>query len=189
MSKPVPTPRIEPVEIMQPGTSSCQGCGHGVIARNAMKTFGENTVFISVPGCIWITIQSHIPLYWTGTSFQGGAALLSGITNALEMIFPQVDKEYPDSKFIHIVRDKDIWLDSAEKHWDRTLERIGEERAMTIHHHLITVGTYLFNKDIVCITFITPIPLRNENQIIVSTLQGFCKIQLPIVLFQQKWKV
>lgn len=84
MSKPVPTPRIQPVEIMQPGTSSCQGCGHGVIARNAMKTFGENTVFISVPGCIWITIQSHIPLYWTGTSFQGGAALLSGITNALE---------------------------------------------------------------------------------------------------------
>ena len=45
MSKPVPTTRIEPVEIMQPGTSSCQGCGHGIIARNAMKTFGTLVVF------------------------------------------------------------------------------------------------------------------------------------------------
>lgn len=70
-----------------------------------------------------------------------------GITNALEMIFPQVDKVYPGSKFIHIVRDKDAWLDSAEKHWARMIENIGEEDAMNIHHHLITFGTYLFNKD------------------------------------------
>lgn len=84
MSKPIPTNKIETKEIMTPGTTTCQGCGHGIIARNAMKAFGTNTCFISVPGCIWITLSRSIPLYWTGTSFQGGAALLSGITNALE---------------------------------------------------------------------------------------------------------
>ena len=64
-----------------------------------------------------------------------------GITNALEMVFPQVDKEYPNSKFIQTIRDKDVWLDAAERHWDRMLNNVGEEHALTIHHHLITFGT------------------------------------------------
>ncbi|TRO50886.1 pyruvate synthase subunit beta [Candidatus Bathyarchaeota archaeon] len=85
MSKPIPTPYISTEEIVLPGHLACQGCGHGVIARNAMKTFGRNTVYISIPGCIWITLSRNIPLYWTGTTFQGGAALLSGISNALEI--------------------------------------------------------------------------------------------------------
>lgn len=69
-----------------------------------------------------------------------------GITNAFEMLFPQVDKTYPNSKFIHTVRDKDLWLVSIEQHWKRMLAN-AEANPMLIHHHLITFGTYLFNKD------------------------------------------
>jgi len=69
-----------------------------------------------------------------------------GITNAFEMIFPQVDKEYPNSKFIYTIREKEAWLNSIELHWKRVLEN-SLIRPMEIHHHLITFGTYLFNKD------------------------------------------
>lgn len=69
-----------------------------------------------------------------------------GITNAFEMVFPQVDKEYPNSKFIYTIRDKDEWLLCAEKHWERMVNN-SDCLHMSIHHHLITFGTYLFNKD------------------------------------------
>lgn len=69
-----------------------------------------------------------------------------GITNAFEILFPQVDKEYPNSKFIYTICDKDIWLDRAERHWQRMTEN-KNSTPMLIHHHLITFGTYLFNKD------------------------------------------
>ena len=62
-----------------------------------------------------------------------------GITNAFEMIFPQVDKTYPGSKFIYTIRDKEAWLSSAKKHFNKYQSRP--------EHHLITYGTYKFNKD------------------------------------------
>ena len=83
MSKTVPLGKMTEQEILRSGTVSCQGCGHAILARNAMKAFGPNTVYATVPGCIWITLTRNIPLYWTGTVFEGGAALLSGISNGL----------------------------------------------------------------------------------------------------------
>ena len=62
-----------------------------------------------------------------------------GFTNAFEMLFPQIDKVYPGSKFIHTVRDKDSWLMSIEAHLKNRLARP--------EHHLITFGSYRFNKD------------------------------------------
>jgi pyruvate/2-oxoacid:ferredoxin oxidoreductase beta subunit len=85
MSKPVPFSKVEGEEIMSYGNSSCQGCGHATLARIAFKVLGKNTVYTSVPGCIWIALQGSIPLYWRGTVFEGGGALLSGITNGLEI--------------------------------------------------------------------------------------------------------
>ena len=85
MSKPVPWGKIAADEIMKMGTLSCQGCGHAMLARMALKALGPRTVYVTVPGCIWITLVRNIPLYWRGTVFEGGAALLSGITNALEI--------------------------------------------------------------------------------------------------------
>ena len=70
----------------------------------------------------------------------------TGITNAFEMVFPQLDLTYPGSKFIYTYRDKDAWLDSAKKHWERMLEN-PLAKPTEIHHHLITFGTYLFNED------------------------------------------
>ena len=69
-----------------------------------------------------------------------------GITNAFEVVFPQVDKEYPNSKFIYTVRDKDIWLTSIENHWIKALNDKKVD-LMVMHHHLMTFGTYLFNRD------------------------------------------
>jgi pyruvate ferredoxin oxidoreductase beta subunit len=85
MSKPIPFSRVEGKEIMALGNSSCQGCGHATLARIAFKVLGKNTVYTSVPGCIWIALQGSIPLYWRGTVFEGGGALLSGISNGLEV--------------------------------------------------------------------------------------------------------
>lgn len=62
-----------------------------------------------------------------------------GVTNAFEMVFPQIDKVYPGSKFIYTIRDKEAWLDSAERHFVKYSSRP--------EHHLITYGTYKFNKD------------------------------------------
>ena len=69
-----------------------------------------------------------------------------GVTNGFEMIFPQLDVEYPDSKFINTIREKEIWMTSAESHWERMMAN-PKARPAEIHHHLITFGTYLFNKD------------------------------------------
>lgn len=85
MSKAIPLGKIEKEEIIKPGNTSCQGCGHALLVRLALKGFGQNTVIVVVPGCIWITLIGSIPLHWRGTVFEGGAALLSGITNGLEM--------------------------------------------------------------------------------------------------------
>jgi pyruvate/2-oxoacid:ferredoxin oxidoreductase beta subunit len=85
MSKPMQFTRVEGPEIMAYGNSSCQGCGHATLARIAFKVLGPNTVYTSVPGCIWIALQGSIPRYWRGTVFEGGGALLSGISNGLEV--------------------------------------------------------------------------------------------------------
>lgn len=85
MSKAIPIGKIDAQEIMRSGTLSCQGCGHAILARLVFKAFGPRTVYATVPGCIWITLVRYIPLYWRGTVFEGGAALLSGITNGLQV--------------------------------------------------------------------------------------------------------
>lgn len=70
-----------------------------------------------------------------------------GLTNCGENYFEQFDREYPGSKFILTTRDKEEWLDSIERHWSRWVAKVGVRRVMTVNHHLITFGTYLFNKD------------------------------------------
>ena len=83
MSKPILFNKVEGPEIMAYGNSSCQGCGHAVLARIAFKVLGPNTVYTLVPGCIWIALSGSLPLYSRGTVFEGGGAILSGIANGL----------------------------------------------------------------------------------------------------------
>ena len=83
MSNPIPIGKMTEEEIVTYGSSSCQGCSHAILARLAFKTLGPNTIYTLVPGCIWITLSRTIPLMQTGTVFEGGGALISGITNGL----------------------------------------------------------------------------------------------------------
>lgn len=69
-----------------------------------------------------------------------------GITNAFDTVFPQIDKEYPNSVFIYTVRNKKEWMVSIEKHWERMMNNPNAD-PMSMSHHLITYGSYLFNKD------------------------------------------
>ena len=68
-----------------------------------------------------------------------------GITNAFEMVYPQVDKNYPNSKFIHTVREKNSWLVSIKEHLERSISKGVDQRIMK--HHLLTFGCYFYNED------------------------------------------
>lgn len=69
-----------------------------------------------------------------------------GLVNGFEVIFPQVDKEYPNSKFIYTTRSKDGWMNAVEEHWEGMMGNAAS-KPMEVYHHLITFGTFLFNKD------------------------------------------
>jgi hypothetical protein len=99
------------------------------------------TIHFGSPECEEITQKMYRGVYKFGILDR-----YTGVTNAFEMLFPQIDKAYPGSKFIYTIRDKDSWLVTAEKHWGRALAN-PKINLMLIHHHLITFGTYLFNKD------------------------------------------
>lgn len=84
------------------------------------------------------------------------------VTNACETYYAQLDKVYPGSKFILTVRDKDAWLDSARSHWKWMTDKPnGISHALTIHNHLITFGTYLFNED--RFSYVYDLTIQNAN--------------------------
>ena len=70
-----------------------------------------------------------------------------GITNAFDTIYPQIDKTYPNSVFILTIRNKDDWLKSCEKHFNKALLNVGEEAMTFMRHNIITFGTCLYNED------------------------------------------
>ena len=107
----------------------------------ALTNNNVSTIHFGTPECEEIRQKMYKGIYKFDTLDN-----YVGITNAFEMIFPQIDKEYPNSKFIYTIRDKDVWIDCAEKHWQRMMNN-PKATPMQVHHHLITFGTYLFNKD------------------------------------------
>jgi len=108
----------------------------GILNNNNIKT-----IHFGSPVCEEIRNKMYKGIYTFDTLNR-----YHGITNAFEMIFPQVDKTYPNSKFIYTIRKKSSWLVSIKKHWDRMINNPNSKQE-TIHHHLITFGTYYFNKD------------------------------------------
>jgi Sulfotransferase domain len=82
---------------------------------------------------------------------------MDGITDiTVSAFYPQLDKLFPDSKFILTVRDKDSWLKSMEKHWsgrpafaDEDEGSFGKETHMKIRRLLraAVYGCYEFNAD------------------------------------------
>jgi hypothetical protein len=64
--------------------------------------------------------------------------------------FAQLDKIYPDSKFILTVREQESWLRSVETHWHQTeamLEMDSHIRAFTDYVYACVYGTLRFNRD------------------------------------------
>ncbi|MBD2090787.1 hypothetical protein H6F67_13080 [Microcoleus sp. FACHB-1515] len=80
-----------------------------------------------------------------------------GITDiTVSVFYPQLDKLFPDSKFILTVRDKEAWLKSMEQHWsgrpafaDVDENGFGKETHMQIRRLLraTVYGCYEFNRD------------------------------------------
>jgi hypothetical protein len=68
------------------------------------------------------------------------------LMNAAEWWFPQVDLEYPGSKFIWTHRPKDQWMESIHRHFRNKYLQLGD-KVFEQHNHLITFGCYLFNED------------------------------------------
>lgn len=66
--------------------------------------------------------------------------------------YAQLDKIYPNSKFILTVRDKESWLKSLEKHWDGR-PPFDDEKETPLHMKVrrflraSVYGTYKFNKE------------------------------------------
>lgn len=56
--------------------------------------------------------------------------------------YKELDAIYPNARFILTVRDMDDWLDSCEKHWQRTRPR-GEQ----LRHRTRVMGTQVFHRD------------------------------------------
>ena len=67
--------------------------------------------------------------------------------------YAQLDRVYPNSKFILTVRDKDSWLRSAEVHWRLKIETSDkrpekeQEREFTQFISACVYGTIKFNRD------------------------------------------
>jgi hypothetical protein len=76
-----------------------------------------------------------------------------GMTDiAAAAFYPQLDKSYPNSKFILTVRDKASWLDSMEQHWYEKpiFEDIpGQESKLKMRRFLraAVYGLYTFNRE------------------------------------------
>jgi len=78
---------------------------------------------------------------------------LDGITDiTVAPFFAQLDKMYPNSKFILTIRDKERWLKGLERHWldrDAFDSTPGKEVHMQIRRFLraAVYGTYSFNRE------------------------------------------
>ncbi|HBW88441.1 MAG TPA: hypothetical protein DEG17_06060 [Cyanobacteria bacterium UBA11149] len=75
-----------------------------------------------------------------------------GITaTAVAPFFPQLDRIYPDSKFILTVRDKESWLDSVKELWeakpvDDSLDK-DPKNYLRMLQRIAIFGTYKFNRE------------------------------------------
>ncbi|MEB3213871.1 MAG: sulfotransferase [Leptolyngbyaceae bacterium] len=82
---------------------------------------------------------------------------LDGITDVtVSLFYPHLDRQYPGSKFILTVRNKDCWLESLEKHWkaypcfDESMPDTPENRIRLSVRQLLCAtifGCYFFSRD------------------------------------------
>lgn len=56
--------------------------------------------------------------------------------------YEQLDRAHPKSKFILTIRDKDAWLNSVEKHWERIQSCLERDHKFSRFTRFITASTY-----------------------------------------------
>ncbi|MCI0413760.1 hypothetical protein L0222_13285 [bacterium] len=61
--------------------------------------------------------------------------------------YPQLDQEFPGSKFILTIREEDSWIRSVENHWRRSARWLGEHYAFIEFIRACVFGTIDFNED------------------------------------------
>ncbi|NET43657.1 sulfotransferase family protein [Okeania sp. SIO2B3] len=108
-----------------------------------------------------------------------------GITDiTVASYYAQLDKIYPDSKFILTVREKESWLKSMEAHWSKKVvfdERPEKQKKMELRRFLRSAvyGTYQFNTerlsyvyDLHCQNVLEYFRDRPESLLVLNICQG-----------------
>lgn len=124
------------------------------------------------------------------------------LTNFCEHFYPQLDKEYPRSKFILTVREKESWLDSWERQGNKGEERARQSFASRlVSHNSITLakairrrlspelattprvarieifGCYTFNRDRV--SYVYDLHYKNALEYFASRPEDLLIIDIP----------
>ncbi|MEN3035134.1 MAG: pyruvate synthase subunit PorB [Candidatus Methanosuratincola sp.] len=77
-------------ELLAPGHRLCAGCAVGTAVRQILKASGRDTIVVSPTGCLEVSTsyfpQSAWRVPWVHVAFENGAAVGSGISNALKVL-------------------------------------------------------------------------------------------------------
>lgn len=77
-------------ELLAPGHRLCAGCAAGTAVRQILKASGRDTVVVSPTSCLEVSTsyfpQSAWRVPWVHIAFENGAAVASGISNALKTL-------------------------------------------------------------------------------------------------------
>jgi len=71
----------------------------------------------------------------------------TALTNFGEWFFPQLDKTYPNSKFILTIRDKEEWLESCRKHFSPHNEKYYKRPLESAFKRMEIFGIRVFSAD------------------------------------------
>jgi pyruvate ferredoxin oxidoreductase beta subunit len=77
-------------ELIAPGHSACQGCGHFIIVRHLLKASGPNTIVVNPTGCLEV-VTTVFPytswkVPWIHVAFENGGAVASGVEAAIKSL-------------------------------------------------------------------------------------------------------
>ena len=74
-------------EYLHHGSLSCAGCGALLTFRHALKALGPDTIVINSTGCMAVIMQMSVPkVPHFHVLFENGAAVMSGIEQALDIL-------------------------------------------------------------------------------------------------------
>jgi pyruvate ferredoxin oxidoreductase beta subunit len=83
--------------LLNPGHSSCAGCGEILAMRHVLDAAGPNTIIVNATGCSEVTTSkfptSSFRVPWIHANFENASAVASGVLAALENTFRQAKNQ------------------------------------------------------------------------------------------------